>query len=252
MSWEAQNAHEFKSHRARSNWSTNTGFARSCVRYPEIDDPDLAYETGFHIGDGSLGCYSRHQYRYALSGNRTAEEGFHKSVIAPLLEQLYGLSPFLPTYRNSIDAIVYSKALLRFKSEIIGLPIGNKAAMKRLPALILDQGTKSRANLISGLYDADGCIKARKTKSGIYPRVSIAQKTRGIVSDLQRMMLREFDITSTLYRNDYDDRRTAKIETRWFLDLNGYGNFRKFASLIGSRHPVINERIRFFLALNHH
>jgi len=220
------------------------------VRYPEIDDPDLAYETGFHIGDGSLGCYSRHQYRYALSGNKTTEESFYRSVLAPLLKQLYGLSPSLPSYRNSIYAIVYSKALLRFKSEVIGLPIGHKDALKHLPALILDQGTKSRANLISGLYDADGCVKTRKTKSGIYPRVSIAQKTRGIVSDLQGIMLREFDITSTLYRNDYDDRRTGKIETRWFLDLNGYGNFRKFASLVGSRHPVINERIRFFLAMN--
>ena len=60
-------------------------------------------------------------------------------------------------------------------------------------------------------------------------------------------MFREFDVTSTLYRNDYEDMRINKIETRWFLDINGYGNFRRFASLIGSRHPVINERIRFFL-----
>jgi len=218
------------------------------VRYPAIDDPDLAYETGFHIGDGSLGCYARNQYRYALSGNKTTENGFYRFLLAPLLERLYGFAPAIPTYGNSIYAIIYSKELVCFKSQVIGLPIGCKDSLRHLPDQILDQGVRSRANLISGLYDADGCVKSRKTNSGIYPRISIAQKTRGIVCDLQGIMTREFGITSTLYRNDYDDRRIDKIETRWFLDINGYGNLRKFASLIGSRHPVINERIRFFLA----
>ena len=62
-------------------------------------------------------------------------------------------------------------------------------------------------------------------------------------------MFREFDMTNTLNRNDFDDRRVARIETRWFLDINGFRNFRKFANLIGSRHPVINKRIRFYLAI---
>jgi len=216
------------------------------VRYPEIDDADLAYETGFHIGDGSLGCYPNHQYRYALSGNNTSEAGFYRLDIAPLLIKLYGLAPSIQTYRNSIYAIIYSKALVCFKSEIIGLPIGRKDAFGHLPRLIMDKGRKNRASLISGLYDADGCVKIRRTKSGIYPRISIAQKARGIVRGLQETMSREFDITSTLYRNDYADKRVNKIETRWFLDINGYRNSRRFASLIGSRHPVINERIRFF------
>jgi hypothetical protein len=217
------------------------------VRYPRIDELDLAYETGLHIGDGSLGCYRRHQYRYALSGNKNTEAQFYRFVIAPLLKKLYGLAPSLPTYRNSIYAIIYSKSLLYFKSEVTGMPIGRKDALRHLPRQILDQGLKNRANLISGLLDADGCVKTRKTDSGIYPRISIAQKTKGIVGDVQDIMLREFEITSTLYRNDYEDRRIGRVETRWFLDVNGYENLRKFASLIGSRHPVINDKISSFL-----
>jgi len=176
------------------------------------------------------------------------ENSFYRYLLAPLLEKLYGFAPAIQTYGNSIYAIIYSKELVRFKSKVIGMPIGCKDTLRHLPVQILDQGARSRANVVSGLYDADGCVKSRKTKSGIYPRISIAQKTRGIVSDLQGILSREFDITSTLYKNDYDDRRVDKIETRWFLDINGYGNLQKFASLIGSRHPVINERIRSFLA----
>jgi hypothetical protein len=218
------------------------------MNYPRLDDPDLAYETRFHIGDGSLGRYSGYQYRYALSGNKTTEAEFYRLLIAPLLKKLYGLTPSMPTYRNSIYAIIYSKELLHFKSEVIGMPIGPKDSLSHLPRQILCQGTKSRANLISGLYDADGCVKTRKTTSGIYPRISIAQKNMGIIDDLHKILLQEFDITSTLYRNDYDDTRIGKVETRWYLDTNGYENLWKFASLIGSRHPVINKKFSLFLA----
>jgi LAGLIDADG DNA endonuclease family protein len=247
MSWEAQNAHEFKSHRARSNWSRYSKRASCSVLYPRLDDIDLAYETGFHIGDGSLGCYSNHQYRYALSGNKTTETGFYRFLIAPLLKRLYGLTPSMPIYGNSIYAIIYSKSLVYFKSEVIGLPVGPKDSLSHLPPRILCQGTKNRAKLISGLYDADGCVKTRKTISGIYPRISIAQKNKGIVDDLHKVLLQEFDISSTLYRNDYDDARVSKVETRWFLDINGYENLWKYANLIGSRHPVIRKRIGLFL-----
>ena len=129
------------------------------------------------------------------------------------------------------------------------MPIGHKDALRRLPHQVLDQGKKNRANLISGLFDADGCVKTRMTESGIYPRLSIAQKTRGIVNDLREILLQDFDIRSTLYRNDYDDKRIGKVETRWFLDINGYENLRIFSRSIGSRHPVIRERISYFLAL---
>ena len=217
------------------------------MNYPRIDDSDLAYETGFHLGDGSLGVYSNYQYRYALSGNKKTESGFYRLLIAPLLKKLYGLTPAMPTYLNSIYAIIYSKSLLSFKSEVIGMPVGPKDALMHLPHQILCQGARNRANLISGLYDADGCVKERKTKSGIYPRISIAQKNKGIIDDLHKL-LREFDITSTSYRNDYDDIRVRKVETRWFLDINGYENLWKFAGSVGSRHPVIREKLKLFLA----
>jgi len=56
-------------------------------------------------------------------------------------------------------------------------------------------------------------------------------------------ILQRFGITSTMYRNDFFDRRTWKVETRWFLDINGFKNFDNFISRIGTRSPYVLRRI---------
>jgi hypothetical protein len=158
------------------------------------------------------------------------------------------LTPSLSTYGNSVYATVYSKELFFFKTEVLGLPAGRKTE-PRLPASILGQGRKSTSKLVSGLYDADGCLKARKTVSGIYPRISFAQKWKETVAQTKAVLSGEFGISSTMYVNDYFDRRVSKHELRWFLDINGYENLRKFASHIGSRHQVILQRMRWFMSI---
>lgn len=119
--------------------------------------------------------------------------------------------------------------------------------MLHLPAPVMDLGTKNRAQLISGLYDADGCLKTRKTASGIYPRLSLAQKTRGIVEDVKETLLNDFGIASTMYQNDYVDVRVAKVERRWFLDINGLPNLQRYMASIGSRHPTIGHKTSSFI-----
>jgi hypothetical protein len=142
---------------------------------PSIDDPNLAYETGFHLGDGNLA-----EYRYALSGNRMTELEFYRADLIPLIRDLYHVTPHLSTYGNSVYAVVYSKDLVQFKTEVLGLPIGRKKSL-RLPAVICSRGKESMSQVLSGLYDADGSAKERRTVSGIYPRISIAQKFKEII-----------------------------------------------------------------------
>jgi intein/homing endonuclease len=218
------------------------------VRLPPVDDLDLAYETGLHIGDGCLSRYFPYHYRYVLSDNRLTEREYYNICVIPLLEGLYGLRSHLYEYRNSILATITSKPLVLFKSNEIGLPIGRKDKLRHLPPRILQQGTRRIANLLSGLYDADGSVKTRKTPSGNYPRISIAQKVKGIIEDTKRILLEDFQITSTSYNNDYYDVRVDKVETRWFLDINGYSNLERFSECIGTRHPVFTRKIRALLS----
>jgi intein/homing endonuclease len=178
-----------------------------------------------------------------LSGNRATEREYYVQFVAPLLTNLYGITPRLYEYRNSIFATITSKPLVAFKSEVVGLPIGKKSSLTHLPKSILDQGDKSVACLLSGLYDADGSVKVRRTPSGNYPRISFAQKSKGIVEDVKSHLASRFGILSTLYRNDYYDPRVSKVETRWLLDINGYANLRKFVEFVGSNHPEVNRRM---------
>ena len=88
-------------------------------------------------------------------------------------------------------------------------------------------------------------MKVRKTSSGYYPRISLAQKTKTIVGDVQ-LLLRNFGISSTMYKNEYFDHRVNKAEVRWFLDVNGYPNFQRFVSHIGTRHPNVRSKFASF------
>jgi len=202
---------------------------------PTLDDPDLAYETGVHLGDGSLS-----EYRYVISGNRQNETHYYEDVLVPLLESLYSISPTVAFQDNSVYLRVYSKGLVSFKHSMLGLPIGRKLNL-HIPAC-LESNPSSAANVTSGLYDTDGSVKIRRNRSGEYPRISLGQKHMELVGEVKQILQR-FGITSTMYRNDFFDRRTWKVETRWFLDINGFRNFDNFISRIGSRSPYVMRRI---------
>ena len=201
-----------------------------------MDNLDLAYETGVHLGDGNLW-----NNRYLISGNKQNETGYYKEVLVPLIKSLYSLNPTIAYHGNSVYLRVYCKELVLFKHEVLGLPIGRKTELC-FPDFLTSK-RQSIAQTVSGLYDTDGCVKIRHDRSGNYPRISFGQKHSQLVSDISDF-LTSIGITSTTYRNDYLDQRTSKVATRWFLDINGFRNFHLFVSEIGTRSPYVAERIK--------
>ncbi|MDA4126353.1 MAG: LAGLIDADG family homing endonuclease [Thaumarchaeota archaeon] len=162
--------------------------------------------------------------------------------MSPLLRDLYDVNPGITESHGSIFLYVYSKGLVLFKHEIMGMPIGRKNQLGCLPAYIHRATTPWVAKFLSGFYDTDGSVKLRHTPARAYPRISFAQKVRGVVADVKRLLNR-FSIPSTMYVNSYLDHRTSFLETRWFLDINGYENFRLFMAHIGTRNPYTLVRI---------
>ncbi len=209
---------------------------------PSFDDVDLAYETGVHFGDGCLSFRPRQTYRYALSGNRRTETQYYTTILLPLVRDLYDVSPHIYKYRNSIYLCVFSKQLVLFKHHRIGLPLGKKGDVRSLPDHVL-QTDRSVGAFLAGFYDADGSIKIRRDKSGNYPRISIAQKSKRVIRHVKALLGDMFAIRSTMYRNEYFDWRVSKLEVRWFLDINGVANFARFLEGIGSCHPYALDRI---------
>ena len=59
-----------------------------CVNIPSKITTDVAYETGVHIGDGSMGIYKRdHKIDYEISyyGHAIHDWPFFVNVLSPLL-----------------------------------------------------------------------------------------------------------------------------------------------------------------------
>ena len=140
------------------------------MTFPDLADPELAYETGVHLGDGSAS-----EYRYVITGNRQNETSYYAHVLAPLLESLYSLTPTIAFQNNSVCLRIYSKDLVSFKHRELGMPIGRKHDL-HIPACMISNPSRA-ANVTSGLYDTDGSVKIRRDKSGDYPRISLGQKS---------------------------------------------------------------------------
>ena len=193
------------------------------------------------MGDGNLS-----DGRYVISGNRRNETLYYEEVLRPLIHSLYSLEPSIAFENNSVYLRVYSKELVSFKHDRIGLPIGRKKEL-RIPD-VATRDAQLTAQIVSGLYDTDGSVKVRRDKSGNYPRISLAQKHPHLVRETMSF-LQSVGITSTMYRNDYFDPRTTKTETRWFLDVNGFPNFDRFTVVTGTRNPYVETRMKTVLMI---
>lgn len=201
------------------------------ITVPNISNPLLAYETGIHIGDGSLGFYRNKQnkpdYVVRYFGNLTTDFDFFAKVLPHIIRNLYGLKPSIGhrPERNSIDVTVRSKKLFEFKKNIVGLVVGNKTQMKALPKVIVECGDESIRHLIAGLFDTDGCFKVTRQAGKPYPKITIANKSE-ILSEVKSLLIR-FGIGCNLCK----DRQTGVNK----LDINGKKNVDLFFKLIPAR-----------------
>jgi hypothetical protein len=210
------------------------------MKYPQLDNPDLCYESGVHLGDGSLSGGPSADYRYVISGNRRNETGYYTEVLAPLIKNLYLLTPAVAFQNNSVYLRLYSKEVVLFKHRELGFPIGPKMGLQ-IPAFFTSNHTCT-ANTLSGLYDTDGCVKIRHDKSGEYPRISFSQKSDSLVRQM-KTLLGSFGISSSMYRNDFIDSRSGNTQTYWCLDINGFENYDIFIGEIGTRSPYVRKRM---------
>jgi len=211
------------------------------MKIPDLEDMDLAYETGLHIGDGSLCIDNKSTHRLIYYGNNKTEREFFNKVIIPLIERLYGFRPRLENFENSCFIRIGSKELVEFKSKILGLPIGNKEKLISLPKIFLSN-KELLCNLLAGIFDTDGSICKNRRK---YPRISLVLKNELVINEIRNILL-ELDITSTIWKSSYFDKRINKTEIRWYLYVNGIKNFKLFMNKIKLRNPNHLNRIKRF------
>ena len=145
----------------------------------------LAYETGVHLGDGSL-----YVNRIVYAGDSREDKPFYSEIFPQVLEELYGLKPrfFFPKGENTILTTLYSSKIASFKAKELGLPVGNKLQIRNFPKELKDNYPHK---ILQGLADSDFGIYFRDQNGDgyhEYPRIEGSFNNPFFVSEIVEML----------------------------------------------------------------
>jgi hypothetical protein len=188
------------------------------MRLPTAMSPLLAEEIGIHVGDGTL---STKKYYFSVRGS-ALEEDYYVGFVLPLYKQLFNLDLRLLRRPPVCGFELGSKALYSFKSQVLGLPLGEKVERVTIPTQVLESRDKEvYCAFMRGVFDTDGCVYADPKRS--YPRILITIKSAALIDEM-RVLLGKMGFFATVYN-------------KYALTLNGYPMLRKWFAEIGSHNP---------------
>lgn len=201
------------------------------VKIPKLNSELLAYETGVHIGDGSLQLIpgSTHSVRYY--GNREEDWIFVSEILPNIVKKLFNKNVIAKKYPDKCVLAVCSKAVATFKQNIIGLPNGNKIQIKDLP-IFIKKDRKLLINCLRGIADTD--FGFYFDMNG-YPTMICTMNNKPLIKDISKQLMKlglnpktKFDIKRT---------RNGKINTEHCIKIYGKKNTEKWMEIIGFWNP---------------
>ena len=133
---------------------------------PKLINSELAEETGWHIGDGSMNYYrNRGKIRgiYQLRGHIEDDRLHYIRRIKPLFKSLYNLDISLRDMPSTrvFGFQIWNNELIDFKHKL-GLPLGKKFDVS-IPYVFLED-TELISSVIRGIFDTDKGNLFRKEK----------------------------------------------------------------------------------------
>lgn len=225
------------------------------ITRPKLGNSELAYLCGFICGDGHL-CWRpiKGEYRVICTGNLNDEQKFYKEVLGPLFKRLFDIEPHHKSHirDNTCNLVVYSKELVQFLNQQIGIPIGAKSAKIIIPTVFLCS-KELTASFIRGFADADFCItlKRRYRDKPYYPAVCGSSKSKEMLIGIAEF-LRKLGFSVVLQTDliKHDPRfKSGKIVMNQ-IDINGHMQLVKWMQEIGSLHPKMQRRYENWMIAN--
>lgn len=219
------------------------------VSNPVIPTKKLAYLCGVFAGDGSI-SYRKNKNEYLLKcvGNPKDEKSFYIEIVKPFFKETFlsDINVRMMDSETTFGFSFYSKQLVNYLTNTIGLPLGKKYSNLKIPEIFKkDKGLLT--NFIKGVFDTDGCIcfKKKYKQKPYYPVISISSKSRLFVSEIAKFLK---DTGFRVYET-YDYRRVDKRANEGFteisrIELNGVYNLRLWISTIGFYSPKHREKIK--------
>lgn len=225
-----------------TNMAHARSFIASSTNIPKIDN--AIYELlGVCLGDGCLSTYfSKYdkckRYEVKFTGNSNYDLQYYKNFLTPILKSKFNIRL---SYRvrkdcNAINMDIHNKQVFMFFKDI-GMPIGDKKNKIMLPPKTFSLPKKSKAAILRGLLDTDGCIFARKDEEYKYPHLEISSGTLKFLLQLKKL-IRQFGIPAYVHWTNGHGGNVL---------LRGSKNVKLWMKQIGSSHPVIKERYNKWL-----
>jgi len=138
--------------------------------------PELAEETGWHIGDGSMNIYDHKDGKkrgfYQLRGHIEDDVEHYMERIKPIFKQLYNVDISLRTMPKTrvFGFQLWNCDLVNFKHKL-GLCLGKKFDIS-IPKVFL-KNNKLKKAVVRGIFDTDGGIYLEFKNNKLYPRMCI-------------------------------------------------------------------------------
>jgi stage V sporulation protein R len=157
---------------------------RQSITIPNILDEKLASFLGYMIGDGHISKAARQV------GITTGDEAMSDDIVY-LFKKLFGLSckrRFDDSSKNGRwRNNVYSKHLIDFLTNYIGLCFGVSASKKEIPGLILKSPKTVVSSFLRAYFDSDGCahtngITLSTSSDSLSEQVQVVLLNYGILS----------------------------------------------------------------------
>lgn len=189
------------------------------ISLPNSIISELAEETGWHIGDGSMNFYNNQgklKGFYQLRGRIEDDKEHYITRIKPVFKTLYNIDLSLREMLSTrvFGFQIWSNELVNFKLNL-GLKVGKKFDIE-IPLKFLENNELKIA-VIRGIFDTDVCIYLEKKNHKLYPRLQITTISLELGKQIQQI-LNELGLRATNYNwlanKDFNRQRAYLITVR--------------------------------------
>ncbi len=183
----------------------------------------LAEFTGITMGDGGI---SNYQVTITLHRRDDKEFAFY---VRGLIKELFGVEPKMyDSVKNSvIDVVVSRTELVKFCTQELGLPLGNKVKQQfDIPSWV-KSNKKYKVACLRGLVDTDGCVFTHTYKVNqkwySYKKLSFTSRSQPLLQSVHTI----------LCGLGLSPRLTNLVDVR----LDSAKDMQKYFKIIGTHNP---------------
>ncbi len=217
--------------------------------------PDVAAETGIHIGDGGLSIKRggpHGSYQYEVTGHALEDQLYLIGTVMPTISAAYNLQRpgfYINPERTWISLRYQNKAVALFKHEILGLPNGRKRNLS-IPEALRSDAHLMRP-LARELLATDGVLgfyNAGKNNLHKYPRIQIKLKASLVIEQLATFLRADLGISASC-RSTLSVHEGRSPSLQQILQINRSEDIETWRREIGFSNPSHISRMMVFEAL---